>query len=72
MPIAAPIEYLKSIVTNYTASLFIISGIGLWLFYRASDFQKEFPKEALIAKIGAMAYMVIGLGLFLARFFFKM
>ncbi len=63
------VEYVKSLVTNYAASLLIISSIGLILFYLTANNQKEFPKEAMIAKLGAIVYIIIGISFFIANLF---
>ena len=58
-----PMDYIRTIATNYTAALFIFCSIALFLFYNTKTYQKEFPKEATLAKFGGILYAAIGIGL---------
>lgn len=62
-------DYIRTVATNYTAALFIFCSIAMFLFYNTKLYQKEFPKEATIARFGAILYAVIGIGLLITKFF---
>lgn len=64
-------DYLKSIITNYTVSVFIISAIGLFLFYITTKPQNEFPKEVKIAKFGSIIYGGLAFGLLILKLLLK-
>jgi hypothetical protein len=61
--------YIKSVLTYSTVLVFVISSIGLFLFYSASTVRKVYPKEATIAKYGALVYMIISIGITLVKIF---
>jgi hypothetical protein len=61
--------YIKSILTYSTALMFVVSCLGLYLFYTSSKVREIFPREATIAKYGAMVYVIISIGITLLRVF---
>lgn len=69
MSITILMDYLESIISYYAEFLFIISALGLFIFQNTQHLQEEFPKEAMIAKFGSIAYVTIGIGLFIVRLF---
>ena len=63
------IDYIKSITTGFTALLFFISSIGLFLFYRKDKSDQEFTKEATIGRYGSVTYIVVSIILIVTKFF---
>ncbi|HZJ58221.1 MAG TPA: hypothetical protein VFD89_08300 [Clostridia bacterium] len=64
-------EHLKSIATYFVALIFVVSGVGLFLFYSAEKSGKEFTTEATIAKYGAMIYVISGIGIAVIKIFLQ-